>query len=350
MTFLKRKSMRLITLLFSLTATILVLFLWWAVGKSLPKEAKLTVHSKADPTEFPSKSTLTFATYNVGHGQGVKAHATDWVDEDVTRLKLDELTKVLRTMDADLVLLQEVDLDSNRSHRINQAQTLLEKTDYPYWACAILWDENYLPFPLWPVGHQLGEIKSANCILSRYPLGEHRRLVFDKPESNPFWYNWGYLDRGIQFVDVTVGKKRIFVANLHLEAYDPDTRQKQAREMIRWLSQVEDPLVIGGDFNSLPPEATEKNGFVDQPEADFTSDNTIQIVRQGLTPLTEAISSGQYLNKEQSTFTFPANAPTRRLDYLFAFRGAKVLSGRVFHEAADASDHLPVIATIGIRE
>ncbi len=325
---------------------LVILIVWWAVGPTLPKESTLGADELPHASPLPPKDAITITTYNIGHGQGIKADPTDWRDKKFTEKKMSELAAVLAKIGSDIVLLQEVDLDSNRTHHINEAQYLAENAGYPYYACALLWDKNYIPFPIWPLAHHLGSMKAANCTLSRYPLKNHLRIVYDKPAANPYWYNLGYIDRGAQRVEVQIGNKTLTVVNVHLEAYDIKTREEQARLLMKWVKLIPGPYILGGDFNSLPPEAKVRNGFPDDPTDDESLDTTMQIVRNGFSHYNEALPLSLHQTDEQSTFTFRSDKPTRRIDYIFGGPGTHVSKGRVVKEALDASDHLPVVATV----
>jgi endonuclease/exonuclease/phosphatase family metal-dependent hydrolase len=270
----------------------------------------------------------------------------DWRDETYTRQKLSELANVIQRLDADILLLQEVDINSKRSHHINEAELLVKAGEYPYSACAIVWNKNYVPFPFWPPKFHIGDIKTANCILSKYPMFKHQRIIFDKPDSNPFWYNWGYLDRGAQKLEVQIGSKSLFVVNMHLEAYEEEARENQARLIPTWIQDIKGPLVIGGDFNAIPSDASKRNNFADEPATFYLDDHTIDYLKEGLKDSTEALPTSLCAVKEHLCLTFPANEPTRRLDYLFATRGAKFVDGRTVTEAREASDHLPVLGLV----
>ncbi len=319
--------------------------IWWAVGSFFPRYSRLKLEHVANAVPKTAGPTLRLVTYNIAHGQGFKNNASDWRDEALTRQKMSEVAATLKKIDADIVLLQEVDLNSNRTHRINEAEWLVNAIGYPYWACAPIWEKNYVPFPYWPLEHHIGEVKTANCILSKYVLSDHQRLIFDKPDSNPFWYNWGYIDRGAQHIVAHIDNKQITIINVHFEDQDESAREKQARDLLQWISSMKGPLIIAGDFNALPQNAAQKNGFEESRLSYFT-DDTIDIIRSGLIDETEAIQEKQHLTDEKSTLTFPSHAPSRRLDYIFALKGAQVIQGRVVKEAGNASDHLPVWAEI----
>lgn len=327
---------------------LLGLFLWWAIGTALPRESELAVSRHPEFQEAAPKTRISVASYNIAYGQGVKEIPTDWRDEAYTRKKLAEVGNVVKRLNADVLLLQEVDINSNRSHHINQAEYLVVQGKYPYSACAVVWEKNYVPFPFWPIEHHLGEVKTANCVLSKYPLSWHKRIIFDKPASNPFWYNWGYLDRGAHRLDLKIGDQTLTVVNLHLEAFEQEAREKQARFLGKWIKDIKGPIVVGGDFNSIPREASKKAGFIDEPQTSFATDQTIEHVKKGLKEFNEALQASPCQTNEAQCHTFPADAPTRRLDYIFTSHGAQINGGRVFQEAGDASDHLPVVVELDL--
>jgi endonuclease/exonuclease/phosphatase family metal-dependent hydrolase len=326
------------------------LFLWWAVGTELPREAELEVARHAEFSEAQPKERLKIVSYNIAFGQGIKDSPLDWRDEAHTREKLAEVGAVIRRLDPDILFLQEVDLDSNRSHRINEADYLVTQGSFPFSACAVVWDKNYVPFPFWPPQFHIGEIKTANCILSKYPMSNHQRIIFDKPESNPFWYNWGYLDRGAQKAEIRIGTKTLHVVNLHLEAYEEEAREKQARLLLKWVDGVKGPLVLGGDFNAIPTGAKKIDGFHDEPEISYKTDTTLEIIKKGLGDFTEALPSSHCEIHERSCLTFRSDMPMRQLDHLFATRGAQFVTGNTDLDAGEASDHLPVVGMLEFSE
>ncbi len=333
------KTKKLIRVIFLITTTVCALTaagIWWSVGAFFPRYSQLKTEYIVNAVPKDASPTLRLVTYNIAHGQGFKDHASDWRDEALTRQKMSEVAAVLKKIDADVVLLQEVDLNSNRTHHINQVEWLVDAIGYHYWACAPIWEKNYVPFPYWPIEHHIGEVKTANCVLSKYLLSDHRRFIFDKPDSNPFWYNWGYIDRGAQHVVAHINNKQITVINVHFEDRDESAREKQARDLLQWTASMKGPMIIAGDFNAPPHNA----------ELRYQDDETIDIIRHGLVDETEAISENQHRSDEQSTLTWPSHAPRSRIDHIFALRGAQVIQGRVIKEAGNASDHLPVWAEI----
>lgn len=323
-----------------------VFILWYAVGGQLPKEAQLEVSEASVVDPAPPPLELTIVSYNIGHGQGIKEQAWDYRDEKLTLKHLDLLGEAVKQMDADIILLQEVDIDSSRTFHINQIEFLRERTGHKYYACANVWEKKYLPFPYWPPNHHLGAIKAANCVLSRFPLSNHYRLIFDKPKSNPFWYNLGYIDRGIQRVDVTVGEKKLAVLNIHLEAWDIPTREDQIKKTLEYMKKQDLPIILGGDFNTVLPDAPFKNNFSDDAKTDYALENTFTWLFKAEPKLVKPELHSQDKNIFD-LYTFPSDQPSRRLDHIFLLgKNLSFASFRVVKEAGVASDHLPVLAKI----
>jgi endonuclease/exonuclease/phosphatase family metal-dependent hydrolase len=327
----------------SLVAVLLIglgVLIYWAVGKQLPASAALEVGPALNIPATEPPQVLNLVSYNMGHGQGIKEQAWDYRDQQTTLNQLALLGTAIKNMNADIVLLQEVDIDSRRTFRINQIDYIRERTGHKYYACANVWEKNYLPFPYWPPTHHLGYIRAANCVLSRFPLSNHSRIIFDKPKSNPFWYNLGYIDRGIQRVDVLVGDKKLVVLNLHLEAWDIETREEQIKKTLEYAKQQSLPVIMGGDFNTVPPNAHNKNNFADDSRANYTQENTLAWLFAAEPQLKKPM-----LNTE--IFTFPSDNPNRQLDHIFLLGNTLAFeSFRVVNEAGIASDHLPVMAEI----
>lgn len=327
----------------------LSLFMWWALGDQLPTFSELDTVASPNAQVPPVPEHLTVVSYNIGHGQGVKDQAWDYRDKATTQKQLTMIADAMAAMNADIFLLQEVDLDSNRTYHINEIEFIKAKTGHPYHACATVWEKNYVPFPYWPPSHHLGYVRAANCVLSRFPLSNHQRIIFAKPASNPFWYNWGYLDRGIERVDVKVGDTDIALLNVHFEAWETQAREEQIKVTKKYMDTITIPMILAGDFNTVLPNAPKKDGFLDDPDAHFDKDNTFAWFLANA-PEVYAIEPRSETNSPFELYTFPSNMPDRRLDHIYISKPALSFTDfRVVKEAGLASDHLPVLARIKLQ-
>ena len=256
---------------------------------------------------------------------------------------LEAIAELIKTADVDFVLLQEVDRAADRTYGQDQLKFLAERADFPYYAFVTTWKARYIPFPFDQPSRWLGRLHSGQGILSRFPIQSNRRVLLPQPAEHPFWYNWFYLNRAVQIAEVAVpGEKPVQLFNIHLEAFSNANRMEQANRLkdLVWKdARQDDRIFVAGDFNSTAPEAPQKSNFVDEPGTDFSTDNTIQTVRSGM-PTIDLLSRFKVPDR---IFTFPANAPNRQLDHLFAGRAWSRSYGWVQKlEKGILSDHLPL--------
>jgi endonuclease/exonuclease/phosphatase family metal-dependent hydrolase len=285
---------------------------------------------------------LRVVSWNVAYGRGRKDDAGDLRPEATVRANLAGIARVLRDIDADVAALQEVDFDSARTHRIDEVAYLAREAGYPYAARVETWRCRYVPYPYWPFSQHYGRMASGQAVLSRYPILSNVRHLLPQP-PNPFWYNAFYLHRALQHVEVDLGDGRVLdLLNVHLEAFHQGNRERQAELLVSRVRSFPDrPRLVLGDMNAIPPEATLRSGFPDEPGTDMTSDRTVAALRS--LGLEEALAPDA---PPAETFTFPSDVPNRRLDYLWFSAHFRRMAGRVVREAGTLSDHLPVVVEL----
>jgi endonuclease/exonuclease/phosphatase family metal-dependent hydrolase len=91
-----------------------------------------------------------------------------------------------------------------------------------------------------------------------------------------------------------------------------------------------------------------KKGFPDEPDNDMSGDRTIEIVKN-IKGFREIISPEEYAADENKFFTFPADAPSRRLDYMFYSEDLRLIQGSIIKSEQIFSDHLPIIARFHMK-
>ena len=144
-----------------------------------PKE--YTAKTLAAP---PNKDTLTVVTWNIRFGIG----RANWFgdscgdlvlfDDETIKNGLELLAFKIAEMDADILLLQEVDIDSKRSAYIDQVQWLLDNTSMNYGVYGSMWEVQFVP------SDGLGRVNTGNAILSKWPLSEADRIQLS-PRGDP---------------------------------------------------------------------------------------------------------------------------------------------------------------------
>lgn len=315
----------------------------WSLGEKVlrPEIANVEPDEIVDEDEHPS--VIKVLTFNIGYlyGRGSEGPGYEFREKDFYDKTIDKLALEIKSWDADIVCLQEVDFDAARSGSFNQAEYIAKKAGFPYVAEASSWTANYIPFPYWPLKNNFGRINSGGAILSKYPLSDHEVILLDKPETNPWWYNLFYLHRYFQKVTVNIADKKFKIINLHLEAFQIKTREKEVHKLLE-IVKNENFDFIAGDFNTLPKSALKKNKFYN--DDNYEGDKSYSIMLKS--GLSEVIPDEIYAKEENLYFTFPAWAPDRRLDYIWYKNDLKLMKAEVLSSAI--SDHLPLRASFQI--
>ncbi len=326
-----RPALRLLGIALSVLLVGIVGAFFWASSGRLPPDAltQTTRHSAADS---PSPDTLTATTYNIGYLSGMTNNEPVVRPETLFANNLDRAARLLRRSSPDVVGLQEVDFGAARSFGVHQLDTLATRLGSPIAAQAVNWDVRYLPFPYGRPAVHFGRVLSGQGVLSRRPLHTHRRYLLQSPPQ-PFYRSAFYLDRLAQVTLLNWGEQPLVVINVHLEAYDTDTREAQARQVRSLYDRVAAPgvpVLLLGDFNA---------------ELDAPDDSTMAFLLDdtGLRPARpDSAVAG----------TFPADDPSRTIDHILyrADRitptGTTVQCGPPTHPP---SDHCAVTASL-VRE
>lgn len=329
----------LIYLLIALVVLTVVLFLWASSGDNYVSAEEpgllLTRVGDAPPT---AEAEFTVMSFNIGYGRGPLGDLVGpWTREQITT-NLDGIASQIESSGASIAALQEVDLAAERTHDINEADYLLDKLGWRYGSCVVTWEKNYVPYPYWPPSRHYGRMKTGSCLLSRYPVTATTRIPLPQPDQ-PFWRNRLYFQRAIDRSELLIQGQVWVIFNVHLEAFDQENRHAQAEILQAAIQKVGHPRVLViGDFNAIEETAVARTAYADEPEMDFTGDLTLRKAFRDLA-FFEALAG------RRDVFTFPAVAPTRRLDYIFYTGALERLDATVFTPSpAPWSDHLPIVA------
>lgn len=317
---------------------LLVVFYWWAQRSNLPYD-QLHTEIKLDNPELADKDTFSVMTYNIGYLSGMTNNLpvsppTDLFDENLGKARA-----LISKWQPDVIGFQEIDFGSGRSHYRDQLDSLGQGFNYA--VKSVNWDKNYVPFPYWPPSVHFGKVLSGQAVLSKFKVNQSERIVLTGPSSAPFYYKAFYLDRLIQVVELTIGDQKVVVLNVHLEAFDQQTRELQAREVLQVVDQyaTRGPLLLIGDFNARPPFATDVS----------TNESTISMFLDHPL-LSPALDERQYLANEAAHFTFDTKHPYEKLDYIFyTHQSIEPVEIATLREAGEISDHFPLYMSFKFR-
>jgi endonuclease/exonuclease/phosphatase family metal-dependent hydrolase len=220
---------------------------------------------------------------------------------------LDSTAQAIREQSPDIVALQEVDVHwSERSHFADEAAELGRMLGMQSRFAYI--------YRMPAAGAKQPPREYGVALLSRFPITSWRndkltRLSTQEADATPTPMP-GMLDATL---DV-----RVFTTHLDYRA-DPRVRTTQVAEMMRLVTKSSVPMIVAGDLNATPDAAE-------------------------LQPLLHALHDCWVMVNTEPGFTYPSEAPVKRIDYVlvspqFAVRSAKVADTR-------ASDHRPVVVEL----
>jgi endonuclease/exonuclease/phosphatase family metal-dependent hydrolase len=297
---------------------------------------------------------LRVVTYNVQFlaGTGYHFFYEGGPDTLVTQNDIEanaaKVSAFLAKTNPDLVLLQEVDSGARRTGYQDELALLGNALppELQNYVATYYWKSKFVPHP-----KILGSAGTMLIIFSRYRLGKARRYQLPRTPGN-FIENDFNLKRAILEVEVPMADGRFLtILNTHLEAFPKNSNvmERQIRKVLdrlNWLTERNQPWILGGDFNLLPPGQAarltpEARGIHREPsEIGLIYDRYF-----GVPILKEAIE-----DQMERYFTFTQRSgqdriPVRTLDYLFAGPTVTIEQYNVQQEnMLTVSDHLPLIA------
>ncbi|MCB9870905.1 MAG: endonuclease/exonuclease/phosphatase family protein [Planctomycetes bacterium] len=212
--------------------------------------------------------------------------------------RVERMAALIRGERPDLVFLSEVVTECTPCP-VDQVAHLARATGLPHW----VFGENYnfgLPFL---------RIVGGNAILSRHPLEAVGNP--DLAGRQPFWVTRN--NRRVLLARMRTAAGPVLLGAMHTDSFDLGNNLRQTEQILGLGVGVS--MLLAGDFNAEP----------DSPSLDAIA------------------ASRRFVGARYGPATFPADAPERRIDYVFAPAGWKLVESRVLE--ACVSDHRAVLAT-----
>jgi len=264
-----------------------------------------------------TKKTLTVLTYNIY----------------AARSGVDRIAKVIRSVNPDLVALQEVDHNAIRSKRLDQTKELARLTGLKYFIYEATgtypeinqdpYKKNYpkLAGPKGLYARTIGEDGFRGiAVLSRYPIV--RQKIVPLPGG---CHPRDLIVATIKFPTSKNKTREITFISTHLSHNSREARLRSVELIGQTAKKTKQPVLLAGDINALPNSPTLK-----------------------------ALYSQGWLNPAigKSIQTFPVKAEAkngRQIDYVFQFNSKwKSLKEGTENSDRTASDHLAYFVTFQI--
>ena len=318
-----------------------------------PDVSEVFPNLKSTSDTLPDSAAINLLIWNIGYC-GLDKHMDFFYDggtkvrtpEEQLRFNYSAISRFLQTDDSvDMILLQEVDVRSKRSYRINEVQQFTEVLN----EYSAYYGKNYDVFfvPV-PPAHPMGAVNSGLLSLSRINPATTARYTF------PGQYGWPkrlfMLDRCFMVMRFPVSNgKELLVINTHNEAYDDGSIRDQQMSYLKefLLSEYKQGnyIVVGGDWNQCPP------GF----KPHFSEDVFDTLNNKGV--------EVNYLPPDWQ-WVYDANTPTNRrldiaysrgktlttvIDYFLLSPNVRPLAYKITDLGFENSDHQPVSIKIALK-
>jgi endonuclease/exonuclease/phosphatase family metal-dependent hydrolase len=317
-----------------------------------------------EPEAVPQ--TLSVMTWNVKFGGGRVDFFFDCFGDRALMNRrevndhLDGIVSLIREVDPDIILLQEVDVGSKRTVFIDQLQRILDETSLNYGAYASQWRVDFIP------SDGLGAMDNGNAILSKWPLTQAERVALPRRADQSGLERYFYLRRNFLRAEMRLPDGRsLWFANVHADAYgEAGTKEEHIAlfyEELERLSIAGDLTIAGGDFNAIPPDSMQQHDFPDSvcEDEEFIADD-YRMENEWLRPFYQnfsaAVPLADYAADNALHFTHTVDSGgfwNRKLDYLFTNGQWTPESSLTLQSASRGgfdtmplSDHAPLIAEL----
>ena len=218
----------------------------------------LAVEGQAEKTLSVGES-FSLMTWNIGYGAlGDNAdffmdggESVNTADKDRVLSNMEGILSEIDQVQPDILLLQETDIDSQRSHHVNEFEMVKEKMEGYTSSFAANFKVFFVPYPLPPIG----KVHSGIATFSSYPVETAERIQLPVPFSWPV--STANLKRCllVSRIPVEGSDKELVLVNLHLEAYDSgEGKIAQTRALKQILDEEFEKgnyVIAGGDFNQI---------------------------------------------------------------------------------------------------
>jgi endonuclease/exonuclease/phosphatase family metal-dependent hydrolase len=265
--------------------------------------------------------TGSFSNGDVAPQQKDHIHIVSW---NVARgSHLAEIIEFLRSMNADIVCLQETDCNARRTGRRNIAAEIANALRMNY-AFGIEFQELSQGSSGSPAYH-------GQATLSAFQVSDCRILRFRNQSRfwHPYWWvpKVSKLQRRLGgrmalLTNICIGDTMLAVYNLHLESRGDSMRRAQLSELLQHTSQCDrnTPIVLAGDFNF------DLNGAAASAVADMRFHSPFEREHQRTTPSNHIGRKGA-------------------IDWILIKGQLCSVAVRV-HSSVSASDHYPLSLTL----
>lgn len=238
---------------------VICLFAYLTATEYRPKDREPVKISGAAAGSIAPGDDLKILTWNCGYG-ALGDNADFFMDggdmvqtasEARVRKNIQAIKTEIQKESPDVAFLQEVDISSKRSYKINEVQYFANAMKGYQSTFATNFKVAYDPYPIPP----MGKIYSGIQTLSSLPIDSAVRVKLPCPFKWPV--RIGNLKRCllVSRVPLKGSNKELVLVNLHLEAFDSGEGKIAQTKLLRKVLEDEvkkgNYVIAGGDFNQV---------------------------------------------------------------------------------------------------
>ncbi len=333
------------------------LIIYLTVTEYKPKDTLALEVEGESSKQMAKGDSFTIMSWNVGYGDlgnyadffmdggsNVQSSSKEQLMNNVQGL-INEIT----TIQPDILFLQEVDINSKRSYKLNEQQTIMEGITGYNSSFAANFRVAYVPYPL----PTIGKVDSGITTFSKYEVSEAKRVALPCPFSYPV--RLANLKRCllVSRIPVKGSDNELVLVNLHLEAFDDgEGKAAQTEELRKFLQQEVNAgnyVIAGGDFNQAfsnvdtsmypltsnevwQPGKLDVNEFEDSLQ--FVMDNQVPTCRSMDKPL---------LGNDAETFQY------YMIDGFIVSSNLQIDNMTTMNLAFEHTDHNPIVMKVTLK-
>lgn len=313
------RRIRLVTIIL-----LIVVLVPYAFSRIISSRRNLSVNAiESLPATSGNDAVLRVACYNIAHGRGLAMSNWRGGTAEERKKRLSDIAGLLRSFNADIVVLNEVDFDSSWSSSTNQARFLARKAGYPYWA-----EQRNIDFRLVTWKWRFG-----NAVLSRHPILQAG--VVDFPGFSAVETLFAGKKRGV-ICTIDVNGVKLRIMGVHLCHRSEAVRARSAETIIKVVSSGIIPTIVAGDFNSSP------TGFPNS-QSNKVAGNALDILDASLLFQRQP----KQFSGSQGELTYHSTRPISVIDWILIPTNGHIFNYRV--QSTTLSDHRPVVAELSLK-
>lgn len=295
--------------------------------------------------------TITVLTWNTGYA-GLGKDMDFFMDggrkvrtsEEKAEENLDAMARFLAESNADIILLQEVDVHSRRSYGVNQMEAYRNALPHYIGCFAYNYVSRYVPVPL---RAPMGGVQSGVALFTKSPPMEVLRFQYPGVPAFPRrLFDLKHCLLGARFL--TAGGRDLWIGTTHNTAYGDNTVRSQETVWLKnWLqarySTDKAYSIIGGDWNQTPVGYVPSAAEVDNPHFSPTPIDPSLVNGGWALPYDPTIPTARYLHEPLTETT-----TTTIIDFFLTSPHVKLLEIKTADLGFEHSDHNPVVAKFAI--